>query len=220
MAIATNLSKIKDNLSNHVTLVAVSKTKPNSAIEEAYEVGQRIFGENRVQELVEKHASLPNNIEWHMIGHLQSKKVKHIAPFVALIHGVDTIKLLEEINKRAKQNDRIIPCLLQMHIAQEETKFGLDQEELNGLLASDSFAQMDNVTIEGLMGMATFTSDQDQVEMEFSSLKTVFDQTKKTYFSNNNRFKTISMGMSGDYKIAIDKGSTMIRVGSSIFGGR
>lgn len=220
MSIKDNLLEIKNNLPEQVTLVAVSKTKPNEAILEAYKVGQRIFGENRVQELVEKHETLPKDIEWHMIGHLQSKKVKFIAPFVTLIHGVDSLKLLIEINKKAKQNERVIPCLLQIHIAQEQSKFGLDQDELNELLSSNEFKTMENIEIHGLMGMATFTSEIETIKKEFSLLKSIFDETKKLHFKNSDNFKTISMGMSGDYKIAIDCGSTMVRVGSSIFGGR
>jgi len=220
MNITKNLNEIKSRLPKEITLVAVSKTKPNKSILEAYATGQRIFGENRVQELLEKQKSLPNDIEWHMIGHLQSKKVKVIAPFVHLIHGVDSIKLLAEIDKRAKQNNRNISCLLQMHIAQEQSKFGLDQEELVDLLTSTSFSKMKNIKILGLMGMATFTSDHAVIKSEFSSLKAIFDKTKQEHFKQDENFKTISMGMSGDYLLAIECGSTMIRVGSSIFGGR
>ena len=220
MNIKKNLLEVKSTIPDSVTLVAVSKTKPHEAILEAYSTGHRIFGENRVQELVEKHESLPQDIEWHMIGHLQSKKVKFIAPFVALIHGVDSLKLLTEINKRALQNNRIIPCLLQMHIAKESTKFGLNQEELLELLSSENFKNLNNIEIHGLMGMATFTSDEAIVRQEFSSLKSIFDQTKNTFFPTTDSFNTLSMGMSGDYRLAITCGSTMVRVGSLIFGGR
>ncbi len=220
MDIKKNLLEVQSTIPDSVTLVAVSKTKPNEAILEAYSSGHRIFGENRVQELVKKYESLPRDIEWHMIGHLQSKKVKFIAPFVALIHGVDSLKLLSEINKRALQNNRIIPCLLQMHIAKESTKFGLNQEELLELLSSENFKNLNNIEIHGLMGMATFTSDEAIVRQEFSSLKSIFDQTKNTFFPTTDSFNTLSMGMSGDYRLAIACGSTMVRVGSLIFGGR
>jgi|TARA_B110000091_G_C13736727_1_gene441468 pyridoxal phosphate enzyme (YggS family) len=212
MRIASNLKAIQSSLANKVTLVAVSKTKPNAAILEAYQAGQRIFGENKVQELAQKAEKLPNDISWHMIGHLQSNKVKFIAPFVSLIHGVDSLKLLKEINKRAEQNNRIIDCLLQVHIASESTKFGFSLSEVTSALnQADEFK---NIRITGLMGMATFTDDTQQVSQEFKSLKTVFDSIK------NEHITTLSMGMSGDYKLAIEQGSTMIRVGSAIFGHR
>jgi pyridoxal phosphate enzyme (YggS family) len=212
MPIANNLKAIQSSLPKEVTLVAVSKTKPNTAILEAYQAGQRIFGENKVQELAKKAEELPKDIVWHMIGHLQTNKVKFIAPFVSLIHGVDSLKLLKEINKRAEQNNRIIDCLLQVHIATESTKFGFGLDELESALNTAKESQ--NIKIIGLMGMATFTDDTQQVTQEFKSLKTVFDTVK------NNNITTLSMGMSGDYKIAIEQGSTMIRVGSAIFGHR
>ncbi|MDF1672356.1 MAG: YggS family pyridoxal phosphate-dependent enzyme [Vicingaceae bacterium] len=216
MSISTNLNQIKVSLPEHVTLVAVSKTKPNEAIVEAYETGQRIFGENKVQELTDKYETLPKDIEWHMIGHLQSNKVKYIAPFVNLIHGVDSYKLLKEINKRALQNNRIIDCLLQIHIAQEQTKFGFSEEEIIELLTSDKFKELKNINIIGLMGMATFTEDTIQVKQEFNSLKHLYDKISSSYLP----ISTLSMGMSGDYQLAIECGSNMVRVGSSIFGER
>lgn len=215
MSISQNLNNIKSSLPEQVTLVAVSKTKPNADILEAYEAGQRVFGENYVQELVEKHDQLPNDIEWHFIGHLQSRKAKLIAPFVSLIHGVDSLKLLLEINKQAQKNNRVIDCLLQVHIADEETKFGLDENELNEIFQFNK-EQLKNIRIVGLMGMATFTEDQNQIKKEFEYLKSLFDKFK----TQNPNFKTLSMGMSGDYELAISCGSTMVRIGSSIFGAR
>jgi len=212
MPIASNLKATQNSLPKEVTLVAVSKTKPNTAILEAYQAGQRIFGENKVQELAQKAEELPKNIAWHMIGHLQTNKVKFIAPFVSLIHGVDSLKLLKEINKRAEQNNRIIDCLLQVHIATESSKFGFGMEEVASAL--NQAKEFKNIKIIGLMGMATFTDDTQQVSQEFKSLKTVFDSIK------NDHITTLSMGMSGDYKLAIEQGSTMIRVGSAIFGRR
>lgn len=216
MNITKNLQQIKASIPEHVTLVAVSKTKPNEAILEAYQTGQRIFGENKVQELTEKHESLPKDIEWHMIGHLQSNKVKYIAPFVSLIHGVDSFKLLKEINKRAAQNERVINCLLQIHIAEENTKFGFDEKEVIELIKSEAFQHLKNIKVVGLMGMATFTDDENQIRKEFKSLKNLFDKLQ----ISNHQFQILSMGMSGDYQLAIEEGSTMIRVGSSIFGER
>jgi pyridoxal phosphate enzyme (YggS family) len=218
MGIANNLLQIKSTLPEHVTLVAVSKTKPVSDLMEAYEVGQRIFGENKIQEMAEKWEQMPKDIQWHMIGHVQTNKVKFMAPFVSLIHGVDSLKLLQEINKQALKNDRIIDCLLQIHIAEEETKFGLDEEELSSLLSSNEFQEMKNIRIVGLMGMATFTDDKEQVKKEFTHLKSIFDiiHSKDTL----QCVSTLSMGMSGDYQLAIECGSTMVRIGSSIFGGR
>ena len=216
MNITENLQQIKTSIPEHVTLVAVSKTKSNTAILEAYQTGQRIFGENKVQELTEKYESLPKDIEWHMIGHLQSNKVKYIAPFVSLIHGVDSFKLLEEINKRAAQNERVINCLLQIHIAEEDTKFGFDDKEVMELIKSEAFQQLKNIKIVGLMGMATFTDNEQQIRKEFRSLKNLFDKFQIYYL----QFQILSMGMSGDYQIAIEEGSNMIRVGSSIFGER
>lgn len=216
MNITANLQQIKASIPEHVTLVAVSKTKSNEAILEAYQTGQRIFGENKVQELTEKYESLPKDIEWHMIGHLQSNKVKYIAPFVSLIHGVDSFKLLKEINKRAAQNERVINCLLQIHIAEEDTKFGFDEKEVIELIKSEAFQHLKNIKVVGLMGMATFTDDENQIRKEFKSLKKLFDKLQ----ISNHQFQILSMGMSGDYQLAIEEGSTMIRVGSSIFGER
>ena len=218
--IEENLNKIKNDIPKGVTLVAVSKTKPNHLIEEAYAAGQRHFGENRVQELEEKHAVLPKDICWHMIGHLQSKKVKKIAPFVHLIHGVDSFKLLQEINKQALKNNRTIDCLLQFHIAQEATKFGFSIEEVQEILKSSEFLTLNNVRILGVMGMATFTECNEQVHSEFGVLKDYFDELKANYSDVLPDFTEVSMGMSGDFKIAIEEGSTMVRVGSSIFGSR
>lgn len=214
--IKENISKIKSNTPTNVTLVAVSKTYPNSALLEAYEAGQRVFGENKVQELTNKYETLPKDIEWHMIGHLQTNKVKYIAPFVSLIHGVDSFKLLKEINKRAAQNERVINCLLQIHIADEDTKFGFDEKEVVELIQSEAFQDLKNIKIVGLMGMATNTTDESQIRKEFKSLRTLFTKLNTQHSSLN----TLSMGMSSDYKIAIEEGSTMIRVGSSIFGQR
>jgi len=219
MSIKENLLNIKSKLPNHVTLVAVSKTKPVADLMEAYHAGQRIFGENYVQELVEKHQELPNDVQWHFIGHLQSRKVKLIAPFVNLIHGVDSLKLLQEINKEGKKNNRVIDCLLQIFIAEEETKFGLDENELNEVLNSEEFKNLENIRIVGLMGMATFTDNQNQIKKEFCHLKSIFDKLQPLQTANC-KLQTVSMGMSGDYKLAIECGSTMVRIGSSIFGGR
>lgn len=219
MSIAENLLSIKNALPEQLTLVAVSKTKPIPDLMEAYDAGQRIFGENKIQEMTEKWEQMPKDIQWHMIGHVQTNKVKFMAEFVSLIHGVDSFKLLKEINKQALKNNRIIDCLLQMHIAEEETKFGLDEDELHAILASPEFAELKNIRITGLMGMATFTENQDQIKKEFMHLKSIFDKIQ-TEHSENCQFKTLSMGMSGDYKLAIQCGSTMIRIGSSIFGGR
>lgn len=216
MPIKDNLNRIKSELPEGVTLVAVSKTKPNEDILEAYEAGQRVFGENKVQEMVQKWEDLAKDIEWHMIGHVQRNKVKYMAEFVSLIHGVDSPRLLKEINKQAKKYDRVIPCLLQIHIAEEDTKFGLDKTELNELLESEAFKAMENIEIVGLMGMATFTEDEKQVRREFAQLKSMFDDLK----TKLNNITILSMGMSGDYGIAIEEGSTMVRIGSSIFGAR
>jgi hypothetical protein len=216
MSIKENLAEIKANLPEGVILVAVSKTKPNEAILEAYEAGQRVFGENKVQDMVQKWEALPKDIEWHMIGHLQRNKVKYMAEFVSLIHGVDSLKLLKEIDKQAQKHNRVIPCLLQMHIAEEDTKFGLDEDELNALLASSEFKQMKHVKIMGLMGMATFTDNENQVRKEFARLKSLFENLKLQLPD----ITILSMGMSGDYDIAIAEGSTMVRIGSSIFGAR
>ncbi|MFY8180891.1 MAG: YggS family pyridoxal phosphate-dependent enzyme [Flavobacterium sp.] len=219
MSISQNLTEIKSQLPNHVTLVAVSKTKPVADLMEAYNAGQQIFGENYVQELVEKHEALPKDIQWHFIGHLQSRKVKLIAPFVNLIHGVDSLKLLHEINKEAQKNNRVIDCLLQIFIAEEDSKFGLDEKELTEILSSEEFKNLKNIRIIGLMGMATFTDNKDQIKKEFQNLKTIFDKVSKLK-TENCQLNTISMGMSGDYQLAIECGSTMVRIGSSIFGNR
>jgi pyridoxal phosphate enzyme (YggS family) len=212
MNIKGNIESILKTLDKNVQLVAVSKTKPNESILEAYQAGQRVFGENKVQELAQKAEVLPKDIKWHMIGHLQSNKVKYIAPFVSLIHAVDTKKLLKEIDKRARQNNRIIHCLLQIHIAKESSKFGLSEEEAMELLKQD----YPNVSIDGLMGMATFTKDKEQIRSEFNYLNSVFRKAQDI----NQRLSILSMGMSGDYNIAIEEGSNMIRIGSSIFGSR
>lgn len=219
MSLLENYLQIKSSIPEHVSLVAVSKTKPVSHLIEVYNAGQRIFGENKIQEMSEKWEQMPNDIQWHMIGHIQTNKVKFMAPYVNLIHGVDSLKLLEEINKQALKNDRIINCLLQIHIAEEETKFGLNENELNELLATESFSKLNNIKIDGLMGMATFTNNQDQIKKEFDHLKSIFDALKNTKFKNFE-LKTLSMGMSGDYPLAITCGSTMVRIGSSIFGER
>jgi pyridoxal phosphate enzyme (YggS family) len=219
MSITKNLTEIKSQLPAQVTLVAVSKTKPVSDLMEAYNAGQRIFGENKIQEMTDKWEQMPKDIEWHMIGHVQSNKVKFMAEYVSLIHGVDSLKLLQEINKQAKKYNRIIDCLLQIHIAEEETKFGLDEEVLNHILTSDDFKSLENIKIVGLMGMATFTENQNQIEKEFNHLNSIFDKHSKLETSNL-KLQTLSMGMSGDYQLAISCGSTMVRIGSSIFGTR
>ena len=212
--------KIIEEIKNTATqLIAVSKTKPNDAILELYHKGQRAFGENYVQELVEKHAALPADIQWHFIGHLQTNKVKYIAPFVHTIHAVDSVKLLEEIDKQAVKHNRTIKCLLQFHIADEDSKFGFDTE--GGEIIEEEFLkQLKNAVICGVMGMATFTEDKIQVRQEFKKLKQIFDSLKNTYFKDNETFKHISMGMSDDYKIAVEEGSTMVRIGSLLFGKR
>lgn len=218
--IKENLQTLIKTLPNHVQLIAVSKTKPLAAIQVAYDTDQRDFGENKVQELVDKSLVLPADIRWHLIGHLQTNKVKYIAPFVHLIHAVDSIKLLQEINKQAKKNQRSINCLLQFHIAQESTKFGMTYKEAIEMAKSSAFIDLENVTITGVMGMASFVTDKEVITTEFNSLKEIFDQLKSTVFKENKDFKDISMGMSGDYELAIQSGSTMIRVGSKIFGNR
>lgn len=220
MDIAKNIKNIKEDLGAGVVLVAVSKTKPANDIQKAYNAGQRIFGENKAKEMEAKAEELPKDIEWHMIGHMQSNKVKYIAPFVSLIHSVDKLSLLKEINKRAKQNERTIKVLLQMHIAKEESKFGMDEEEVEELLASEAYHNYENIKIVGLMGMATFTNDEARVRKEFAYLKNLFDKLKSNQFSNQASFSILSMGMSGDYKIAIEEGSNMLRIGSMIFGER
>ena len=221
MSIAQNLTEIKSQLPPHVTLIAVSKTKPVADLMEAYNAGQRIFGENKIQEMTDKWEQMPKDIEWHMIGHVQSNKVKFMAEYVSLIHGVDSLKLLQEINKQAKKHNRVIDCLLQIHIAEEETKFGLDEEELNEILkqVQHDKNEFENIRIVGLMGMATFTENQNQIEKEFSHLKAIFDKVAASKDAIN-RVSILSMGMSGDYQLAISCGSTMVRIGSSIFGTR
>lgn len=219
MSIQQNLADIQHTLPKNVTLVAVSKTKPIGLLQEAYDAGQRIFGENKIQEMSEKQEHLPKDIEWHMIGHVQRNKVKYMASFVSLIHAVDNLKLLAEINKQAKKHNRIIKCLLQLKIATEDSKFGFSQIELQELLQSEELKSFENIHIDGLMGMATFTENQQQVSDEFNYLKVTFD-TFKNYQTSNCHLKTLSMGMSGDYQLAINCGSTMVRIGSSIFGAR
>lgn len=221
MSIATNLLKYKEELeTDGVTLVAVSKYQEAAAVQEAYDAGQRIFGENIVQELVDKQAQLPQDIQWHLIGHLQTNKVKYIAPFVSLIESVDSLKLLIEINKQAAKHNRVINCLLQIYIADEETKFGLGFDEAVELLRSEEFSQLKNIRITGLMGIASNNAQEKQTIEEFRELKVLFDGIKVSFFRKDEAFKEISMGMSGDYKLAVEEGSTMVRIGSSIFGKR
>ena len=221
MSISKNLNNIKSQLPAKVTLVAVSKTKPVADLMEAYDAGQRIFGENKIQEMTDKWEVMPKDIEWHMIGHVQTNKVKYMAPYVSLIHGVDSLKLLQEINKQADKNNRVIDCLLQVYIAEEESKFGLDEQELDEILneIQHNKENYKNIRIVGLMGMATFTENQNQIEKEFKHLKTIFDKYSQLETSNL-KLETLSMGMSGDYQLAISCGSTMVRIGSSIFGSR
>lgn len=218
--IAENLSLLSKKIPSNIQLVAVSKTKPNELLMQAYDHGQRHLGENKVQELVSKHESLPKDISWHFIGHLQRNKVKYIARFVHLIHGVESLKLLKEINKQGQKNNRIINVLLQFHIAEETSKFGLNLMEAQQLLTDEAYLGFSNICISGVMGMATFTDDTEQVRNEFRTLKSIYNDLKMSFFKDSNDFKVISMGMSGDYEIAIEEGSTLIRVGSSIFGER
>ena len=218
--IKENLNIVKATVPSNVTLIAVSKTKPVSDLQEAYDAGQRIFGENKALEMRDKHQALPADIQWHFIGHLQTNKIKYIAPFVTLIHAIDSLPLLEAVNKEAAKNNRVIDCLLQFHIAKEETKFGLDIEEAKSLLESESFKDLKNINICGVMGMATFTDNAAQVRNEFKNLKNIFETLKENYFKEKVSFKEISMGMSDDYPIAIEEGATMVRVGSKIFGAR
>ena len=221
MSIADHIKELKKETDfNNVTLVAVSKTKPAEDILQAYHAGQRIFGENMVQELVEKQEQLPKDIEWHLIGHLQTNKVKYIAPFISLIQAVDSLKLLQEINKQALKNKRVIDCLLQIYIADEDTKFGLGYDEVIELLRSAGFAELKNVRIRGLMGIATNTDNQKQLKEEFYELDTFFDGIKQSFFRKDDNFNELSMGMSADYKLAMQQGSTMVRLGSTIFGKR
>lgn len=220
MDIKNNLISFLSTIPDNVQLVAVSKTKPVEAIKEAYDAGQRVFGENKVQDMAAKYEVLPNDIDWHFIGHMQTNKVKYIAPFVKMIHAVDSLKLIKEINKQAKKNNRVIDCLLQFHIAEEETKFGLNLKEAKEILASENFADYANIRIAGVMGMATYTNDNEQIRSEFKQLKMYSNTLRKEFFSTASYFKEISMGMSGDYKIAVQEGSTMIRIGTKIFGSR
>ncbi|GAB1449855.1 YggS family pyridoxal phosphate-dependent enzyme [Bacteroidota bacterium] len=220
MSIAANIQKIREEIGPQVKLIAVSKTKPNEMIQEAYNAGQRAFGENKVQEMVAKFEQLPKDIEWHMIGHLQSNKVKYIAPFVHLIHSIDSQKLLETVQKEAVKNTKTIDVLLQIYIASEETKFGLSEEEALDLIHLYKQNKYSNIRVRGLMGMASLTDDRNTLNREFSGLKAFWDSLKSEEFINNPEFDTLSMGMSGDYGLAVDCGSTMIRVGSSIFGSR
>jgi len=221
MSIAGNITNLKNETDREgVILLAVSKTKPAEDIQEAYAAGQRIFGENQVQELVDKYEKLPKDIEWHLIGHLQTNKVKYIAPFITMIQSVDSLKLLQEINKHALKNNRVIDCLLQIYIADEETKFGLGFDEAIELLRSDEFVGLKNIRIRGLMGIATNTDSEKQIGEEYYELDTFFKGIKQSFFRKDKSFDTLSMGMSSDYKIAIEKGSTMVRLGSTIFGSR
>lgn len=220
MSIAQNIQEIRKNIPANVSLVCVSKFHPENAILEAYNCGERIFGESRVQELQAKQTKLPADIQWHFIGHLQSNKIKLILPTVSLIHGVDSFNLLKEINSRALKAGRVVSCLLQVHIAREETKFGFSMEEIRQMLSGNEFGSLENVQINGLMGMATLTDDKEQIRAEFRTLRQLYDELKREYFQNNENFCELSMGMSDDYQIAIDEGSTMVRIGSSIFGMR
>lgn len=221
MSIADNIKSLKKETGDiNVTLLAVSKTKPAADLQQAYDAGQRLFGENTVQELVEKHEQLPKDIEWHLIGHLQTNKVKYIAPFISMIQSVDSLKLLQEINKHAEKNKRVIDCLLQIYIADEETKFGLGFDEAIELLRSEEYATLKNIRIRGLMGIATNTDVEKQIKDEYYELKTFFDGIKVSFFRKEESFNTLSMGMSSDYKVAIEQGSNMVRLGSTIFGGR
>ncbi|MBO7493150.1 MAG: YggS family pyridoxal phosphate-dependent enzyme [Bacteroidales bacterium] len=212
--------EIRASLPAGVRLVAVSKFKPAEDISALYQHGQRVFGENHAQEMKAKHEILPKDIEWHFIGHLQTNKVKYIAPYVSLIHSIDSLDLLKEVNKQAVKNNRVIPCLLQFHIAEEETKFGFSLDECKIMLDSADYQELKNVKIHGVMGMATFTDNQEQVRREFQHLRRIFQELKSTYFAQNPDFKEISMGMSEDYPIAVEEGSTLVRIGSAIFGPR
>ncbi len=221
MSVSENIKDfLKNEIPSNVKLIAVSKTKPVETIMEAYQSGHKVYGENKVQELVDKYEKLSKDIEWHMIGHMQSNKVKYIAPFVSLIHGVDSFKLLKVINKEGRKNNRVMDCLLQFHIAKEETKFGLDMEEAAEFLKSEEFKKLEHVNICGVMGMATFTENEATIRSEFKELVYIFNELKKTFFSDKEHFKEISMGMSNDYKIAVEEGATMVRIGSILFGAR
>lgn len=220
MGIVENLHTLQTQIPSHVTLVAVSKTKPDELIMDAYQAGHRDFGENKVQDLAGKAERLPDDIRWHMIGHLQSNKVKYLASFVHMIHSVDSLKLLKVINKEAQKHHRVIDCLLQVHIAREETKFGLSGEEVQEVVQSDAFLELEHVRIRGLMGMATYTENSDQIREEFRHLKRIFEKLRDSVFSGHSAFDQLSFGMSGDYRLAIEEGSTMVRIGSLIFGAR
>ena len=220
MSISNNLKNILSTLPRTVKLVVVSKTHPAETIKEAYNAGYKIFGENKAQELISKQPLLPQDIEWHFIGHLQTNKVKYIVPFIHLIHSVESLKILSEINKEGLKNNKIVNCLFQFYIASENTKFGLSYEEAEEILNADEYKTFKNMRICGVMGMATFTEDMAQVSKEFGNLKKIFENLKTNYFSNDNTFKEISMGMSDDYKVAIEQGSTIVRVGTAIFGNR
>lgn len=220
MSITERFESVKQNIPGNVLLIAVTKTHPVELIQTAYDYGHRHFGENKVQELIAKKEVLPDDIVWHMIGHLQSNKVKQIAPFVGLIHGVDSLNLLKTIDKEGKKNHRVIPCLLQIHIAEEQTKFGFSPDEIKALFETHPLKEFENIEIRGLMGMATFTEDKNQVRREFKILKVIFEELKQTWFLNAPYFKELSMGMSDDYQVAIEEGSTMVRVGSALFGER
>jgi len=220
MSVQGNLQELKQTLPNSVILVAISKTHPVDVVMEAYNAGQRVFGENKVQEMVSKHEVMPKDIHWHLVGHLQTNKVKYISSFVSLIHSVDSLKLLSMINKEAEKVGRVIDCLLQVYIATEETKFGLSAQEIDDILKLPEYQQMKYVRIVGLMGMASFSNDEEKVRSEFHYLSDLFKKLKNTYFKDEESFKNLSMGMSGDYQIAIEEGSTMVRIGSSIFGTR
>jgi len=220
MGVAENLQLLKDTIPEHVTLVAVSKTKADELIMEAYRAGHRDFGENKVQDLAAKRERLPADIRWHMIGHLQTNKVRFLAPFVHMLHGVDSLKLLGVINREAEKNNRLIDCLLQVRIALEETKFGLTEEEVMQLLSSDEYREMKHIRIRGLMGMATYTENSNQIREEFRHLKRIFDRLKSSVFVSQESFDQLSCGMSGDYQLAIEEGSNLVRVGSLIFGAR
>lgn len=220
MDIETNLKEVLAELPQNVRLVAVSKFHPNEAIEEAYTAGQRIFGESKVQEMTQKYETLPKDIEWHFIGHLQTNKIKYMAPYVSLIHGVDSYKLLSEINKQGAKCGRVIPCLLQMHVAQEETKFGFSFEECTEILKQGEWKELKNISLHGLMGMASNTDNMQQVRKEFRMLHSYFEEVKNSFFTNETTFKELSMGMSHDYSIAVEEGATLVRIGSRIFGER
>lgn len=220
MDIQANLKEVLTSLPTQVKLVAVSKFHPNESIEQAYRAGQRIFGESKVQELTGKYETLPKDIEWHFIGHLQTNKVKYIAPYIAMIHAVDSYKLLAEIDKQAAKNGRVIPCLLEIHIAQEESKYGFTFQECREMLEAGEWKNLTHICIAGLMGMATFTEDETEIKREFDSLKRFFNEIKQNYFADRDTFREISMGMSHDYPLAIEAGSTLVRVGSKIFGER